>query len=631
MTRIMIVEDEPIISLDLEYTLKSSGYEVCGIFTSGESAIENIGSLKPDLVLMDIALSGPMKGIEAADIITKNFEIPVIYLTAHSDKSTVQAAKSSQPYGFINKPVSERDLYSSVETAIQRFALEQKLKESEKLYRTLIENALETILVIQDGKIVFKSPSPRMLSGYDDEEILSTPFINFIHPEDRPLIIENYRRRLSGEVFQTSYNFRIITKSGQTRRLEINSSMITWQNKPGLIIFLKDVTDQIAAEEALLKEQERFKILTDSMPFGIMILGSDAKIKYVNPRFTEITGYESGELPDGGVWAVKAFPDRYYRKMVLDDYNNNLTGGQPGANQSVKFEITCKNGKIKTISFTRVQLENRENLITMEDITGQIEAEKAYFESTQKFTSLFEKSHEGIMIVDNDGTIIEINSAVEKITMMKRQDILWKPVWDVHLSLMNWETRSGLDLESYRKAVISALKNDDAPWIGQITEVSIFPPGGREKIMQIMAFQIKTGRGTMLGITMRDMTESRIIEKTLAEKESTIEAILKSAPVGIGFIRDRVLISANLEMHRLLGYELNFLAGKSTRVLYPDEASYLEAGKKIYENIADGTVEVDLKFVRGDGRQINCRISLAALDPGDISRGLVASLQKIPD
>ena len=631
MTRIMIVEDEPIISLDIEYMLKSSGYEVCGVFSSGESAIENAASLKPDLVLMDIALSGPMKGIEAADIIRKKFEIPVIYLTAHSDKSTVQAAKSSQPYGFINKPVSERDLYSSVETAIQRFILERKLKESEKLYRTLIENALETIMVVQDGKIVFKSPSPRMLSGYDNDELLSTPFINFIHPEDRALIVENYRRRISGEVFETRYSFRVIAKSGETRWLEINSSMITWQNKPGLIIFLKDVTDQIAAEKALLKEQKKFKLLTDNMPFGIMIIGPDISIRYVNPKFTEITGYVLDDIPEGITWSKKAYPDADYRKIVMDDFLENMKSDSPGEKPPAIFEITRKDGRKKTVRFTRVQLEDGDSLITFDDITGQIEAERAYFDSSQKFTALFEKSNEGIMIVDNDGRILEINSAVEKITMMKRPDILGKTVWDVHFPLMNLETRSGLDVDSYRKAVISALKNDDAPWIGQITEVSIFPPGGMEKIIQMMTFQIKTGRGTMLGITMRDMTESRLIEKTLAEKESTIEAILKSAPVGIGFIRDRMLISANLEMHRLLGYELNFLAGKSTRVLYPDEASYLEAGKKIYENIADGAVEFDIKFVRGDGKQINCRITLAALDPGDISRGLVASLQKIPD
>ncbi|HEY9651281.1 MAG TPA: response regulator, partial [Coleofasciculaceae cyanobacterium] len=116
--QILVVEDEKIIAINLKESLESLGYIVPGIAVSGEQAIEKSIQFHPNLVLMDIRLKGDMDGIEAADCIWDQLQIPVIYVTGHSDKGTLERAKITAPFGYILKPVKERELYVTIETAL---------------------------------------------------------------------------------------------------------------------------------------------------------------------------------------------------------------------------------------------------------------------------------------------------------------------------------------------------------------------------------------------------------------------------------------------------------------------------------------------------------------------------------
>lgn len=123
--RIMIVEDEGIIALNIQSHLESLGYEVPVIVASGEEAIEEAEKLRPDLVLMDIVLAGDMDGVEAAAQIHARFDIPVIYLTAYADDKTLQRAQDTEPFGYILKPYDEKQLYTTVEMALHRHKAEE--------------------------------------------------------------------------------------------------------------------------------------------------------------------------------------------------------------------------------------------------------------------------------------------------------------------------------------------------------------------------------------------------------------------------------------------------------------------------------------------------------------------------
>jgi DNA-binding NarL/FixJ family response regulator len=120
-TRILLVEDERLVALSLTRQLESLGYEVVGRAASGRAAIEKAGQLRPDVVLMDIRLAGEMDGIEAAAEILKQFELPVIYLTAFSNHDILERAKVTEPLGYILKPYEDRELHVVIETALYRY------------------------------------------------------------------------------------------------------------------------------------------------------------------------------------------------------------------------------------------------------------------------------------------------------------------------------------------------------------------------------------------------------------------------------------------------------------------------------------------------------------------------------
>jgi signal transduction histidine kinase len=135
--KILVVEDEVIIATDIKDCLEKSGYNVPAVAAYGEQALEKVAELHPDLVLMDVMLKGDMNGIEAAEKILDNFNIPVVYLSAYSDQKTLQKAKTTQPFGYILKPFEETQLITTIEIAINRYQAEiavlQALKKEKEM------------------------------------------------------------------------------------------------------------------------------------------------------------------------------------------------------------------------------------------------------------------------------------------------------------------------------------------------------------------------------------------------------------------------------------------------------------------------------------------------------------------
>lgn len=137
--RILVVEDERIVAKDIAKRLSDLGYSVVATVSSGEAAIETATAKQPDLVLMDIQLKGNVDGIEAAEKIRANFNIPVIYLTAYADENTLQRAKVTEPFGYIVKPFDERDLHAAIEIALRRRLAESAVRVALEKERELGE------------------------------------------------------------------------------------------------------------------------------------------------------------------------------------------------------------------------------------------------------------------------------------------------------------------------------------------------------------------------------------------------------------------------------------------------------------------------------------------------------------
>lgn len=138
--KILIVEDDRLITEYLCYLLDKSGYEVSGSVPSGEEALAHIESSKPDLILMDIKLEGVKDGITTAREIAKSYNIPIIFTSAYSDESTLESAKDVFPYGYIVKPYGERELEPVIKMALNKHKVDMELKNNHVKLKGFLEN-----------------------------------------------------------------------------------------------------------------------------------------------------------------------------------------------------------------------------------------------------------------------------------------------------------------------------------------------------------------------------------------------------------------------------------------------------------------------------------------------------------
>lgn len=155
-TNVLVVEDESIVSKDIQQSLKKLGYNVVGAAATGEKAIELARETQPDIVLMDIMLKGDMNGIEAADQIREEIDIPVIYLTAYADEGTLARAKVTEPSGYIIKPFKEIDIHTSIEMAIYKHKRERAVRKERDMLYSLVENkdSKDFIFVKSNSRLV---------------------------------------------------------------------------------------------------------------------------------------------------------------------------------------------------------------------------------------------------------------------------------------------------------------------------------------------------------------------------------------------------------------------------------------------------------------------------------------------
>lgn len=139
-TSVLVVEDESIVAKDIQQSLIKLGYNVVGTASTGEKAVAIANELKPDIILMDIMLKGPMSGIDTAAEIKKDLGIPVIFLTAYADENTLSKAKVTEPFGYIIKPFKEIDLHTSIEMALYKHGKEKDIVKERDLLYSIVEN-----------------------------------------------------------------------------------------------------------------------------------------------------------------------------------------------------------------------------------------------------------------------------------------------------------------------------------------------------------------------------------------------------------------------------------------------------------------------------------------------------------
>jgi diguanylate cyclase (GGDEF)-like protein/PAS domain S-box-containing protein len=246
--RILIVEDERIIAIDLQRRLERCGYQVVGLATSAASAVEAASELKPDIILMDIMLSGEVDGIDAATTIRTSSQIPVVFLTAFADERTLERAKLAEPYGYLLKPFKERELYTTIDMALHKSRLHREVKQHERRLAAILNSVADGIIATdKNDTIAFLNPVAETLTGWADDEahglLLTDVFSLF--DSTSGLRVQLPATKVGRDENLYFQDVHIKNKQGARIQIEGTISSIRSQedNLEGKTIAFRDVTD----------------------------------------------------------------------------------------------------------------------------------------------------------------------------------------------------------------------------------------------------------------------------------------------------------------------------------------------------------------------------------------------------
>jgi PAS domain S-box-containing protein len=269
---ILIVEDEEIVAADLAEKLKQLGYEVLGTTARGEEAIELACSLKPQVVLMDIRLKGPMDGIEASEAIRHRHCAPVIYLTSHSDTATLERAMLSEPSGYILKPFEERELSTAVEMALYKHQSDRQLREQREWLRVTLASIGDAVITCDtDCRVTFLNPIAEALTGWSTGEARDRPIqevFSLINeqtrqpPEDPVALVLR-----EGQVKALANHTALVTRDGREVPIEDSAAPILDADGQviGVVLVFHDVTEKRRAHEALQESEARLQAANEEL------------------------------------------------------------------------------------------------------------------------------------------------------------------------------------------------------------------------------------------------------------------------------------------------------------------------------------------------------------------------------
>lgn len=359
-TKVMIVEDETIVGLDMKNTLVQLGYEVTGISHSGEKAINDAIKNKPDIILMDIQLDGQMTGIDTAKRIKQRFDVPIIYLTSYSDDTTLKEALSTTPSGYLLKPFIPRELHTSIQAALHLKSkdndtklarlkyiqsnilknkdLQNQIKDIRKDPNLTHENKLERLLFIKelirkkrkfekkfedlsyihssienliednlftlevniDYPLIFPIKELAYQLNYTEDEIIRMGSLSIpllIHPVDIESMEKFQDRIIANPSIPVEVEIRIKNKSDHYRCFYVRGIFEKKSNTFGKILYLtRDITWMKSLQSDSHTAREKLVAISNNPYFGVAVLDKNAKFLNVNSTIENLTGYTKEDL-----------------------------------------------------------------------------------------------------------------------------------------------------------------------------------------------------------------------------------------------------------------------------------------------------------------------------------------------
>jgi diguanylate cyclase (GGDEF)-like protein/PAS domain S-box-containing protein len=301
--KILVVEDESVVALDLEAQLQDMNYEVCGIADNGADAIARATAQRPNLILMDIVIKGDIDGVETVGRISRGLHIPIVFLTAYSDDKTVERAVHTASYGYLTKPFQARELRAVIEVALYKAALEKQLRESEQWFAATLRCVADGVVATDgEGKVRFMNLPAETLLGWWSDEAIGRDVTEVVRLQDThtgsSLESPALRALTEGSAIGIEFGSTLVMHSGQKMPIDVSAAPIRNEDGTslGAVIVFRDVRERLAVEERLRQSEERFRNAFDFAPVGMALVGLDNRFLQVNGAICTLLRRTEDEL-----------------------------------------------------------------------------------------------------------------------------------------------------------------------------------------------------------------------------------------------------------------------------------------------------------------------------------------------
>jgi two-component system, cell cycle sensor histidine kinase and response regulator CckA len=258
--KVLVVEDEGLIAHDIAIRLEALGHEVVGTAATAEEAFEM--AAKADIVLMDIRIDGPVDGVEAAARIRERYRLPVIFLTAHSDRATLDRAKTTGAFGYLVKPIAHPSLNTAIEIALYKHRMERKLEQRESLLRTTLSSVADAVVVTDHlSRILMLNAAAEKLTGWNHEEAEGQPVLRVLglidgesgEPAEDPVPLAILKDR----AMPLDRGWQLVSRSGFQMKIEGSAAPVKASGIAlGTVLTFRDVSARLWEEKQLRQAQK---------------------------------------------------------------------------------------------------------------------------------------------------------------------------------------------------------------------------------------------------------------------------------------------------------------------------------------------------------------------------------------
>ncbi len=519
--QILVVEDDPVISMLVTDRLTKFGYDVTATVSTGEEALTKAEKHAPDLVLMDIKLEGRMDGIETARSLRTLFDIPVIYVTAFTDEAFLERAKEAEPLGYLVKPYGERELRSAIEMALYKHRMERKLKENEEKFRTLSEASPFGIsIVAPDRSFEYLNRKFTELFGYTGDDIpdKNTWFAKAYPDEEyRNRVVKRWMKTLGapGSSAVDAETFTVTCKDGSEKIISFRAVLL--ENGKQILTY-EDVTAEQEAQEEILRAKTEWELTFDAVSDGIMILDDKHRILRMNRAMEEAIGMPKeeaiGRLCYELVHGTAAPPDFCpHAKLIRDSKEHRIELAEERLGGVFDVRVAPIFGKdggvIGSVHTTR-------------DITSRKQAEEALRESEERYRRMIETTADAIFLTDELGRFTFLNALALRRSGYSEEDLIGQPFTvtihpDYREEVANFYVSQFQNRipETYYELPVLA-KHGEIIWIGQNVQLLI---EGR----RVVGFQA----------VARDVTDRRRVEEALRESQTRLANAVEGTALGM--------------------------------------------------------------------------------------------------